>query len=452
MTESHTKRRFEDKMKDNDPAPSPETSPAPPRAPKRAKRAQPEPSDSAHTTRPLFDAFLVTFPTAPASVAGRFNSTCNRLGYTLEQWGRWLQERETADFLSRESSRATTPWTDLADGLRTRDQGQRRAMRRQGGGLRVHRMTGQPSSTPTTDAPRVCVVPPAPGAGQVRSGGNVARMVARIRGGTVKTTRKVVARAGAPMPDAFPPRKAPLRQPSVNPLVPSAPDAEWALIGSLLIEGRTPAAAVDECSKMVDHTSFLNPAWACAWRSIWRRAGGELIGPHPRIAGLRVGSAQTGLVERWPYRFDRSRGWGNGSSATRRGMRVRCSARGCIGGGDRNRRQGGGRGVPARGRSGDAASVRVQGMGRAGYHDGRNGNRRPPVARVFAQMEIDAAAGIAAGWQTGMNRLDEWIGGCIPGHIWILGDTPTSASPGPHARLRMALPTTAPRWPWYRLK
>ena len=93
------------------------------------------------------------------------------------------------------------------------------------------------------------------------------------------TTRKVVARAGAPMPDAFPPRKAPLRQPSVNPLVPSAPDAERALIGSLLIEGAS-AAAVDECSKMVDHTSFLNPAWACAWRSIWRRAGGgEPIDP-----------------------------------------------------------------------------------------------------------------------------------------------------------------------------
>jgi hypothetical protein len=86
------------------------------------------------------------------------------------------------------------------------------------------------------------------------------------------TTTRVIRRG-----DSKPQPRQPVR---TQPLVPSAPDAERALIGSLLIEGAS-ALAVDECARMVDHTSFLQPAWACAWRSIWRRVLGGM-GDHRR--------------------------------------------------------------------------------------------------------------------------------------------------------------------------
>ena len=61
------------------------------------------------------------------------------------------------------------------------------------------------------------------------------------------TTRRVITRGE---PRQAQPRQAPARQPQPRPqpLVPSAPDAERALIGSLLMEGAS-AVAVDACSK-----------------------------------------------------------------------------------------------------------------------------------------------------------------------------------------------------------
>lgn len=81
-----TKRRLEDKSQDRIASPS--------SAKPKAKGATREP-------RPLFDAFKGSFPTAPDSVAGRFDKECNRLGYTLEQWRRFMADRETADQLRR---------------------------------------------------------------------------------------------------------------------------------------------------------------------------------------------------------------------------------------------------------------------------------------------------------------------------------------------------------------
>ena len=63
--------------------------------------AKPKAKGATREPRPLFDAFKGSFPTAPDSVAGRFDKECNRLGYTLEQWRRFMADRETADQLRR---------------------------------------------------------------------------------------------------------------------------------------------------------------------------------------------------------------------------------------------------------------------------------------------------------------------------------------------------------------
>lgn len=65
------------------------------------RSAQSKPKGATREPRPLFDAFKGSFPTAPDSVAGRFDKECNRLGYTLEQWRRFMADRETADQMRR---------------------------------------------------------------------------------------------------------------------------------------------------------------------------------------------------------------------------------------------------------------------------------------------------------------------------------------------------------------
>ena len=61
----------------------------------------PKPKGATRAPRPLFDAFKGSFPTAPDSVAGRFNAECSRLGYTTSQWSEFMADRETVDQLRR---------------------------------------------------------------------------------------------------------------------------------------------------------------------------------------------------------------------------------------------------------------------------------------------------------------------------------------------------------------
>lgn len=75
-----TKRRLEDKSKDRIASP---------------RSAQPKTKGAPRAPRPLFDAFKASFPTAPDSVAGRFNKECDRLGYTVDQWRVFMTDRHT---------------------------------------------------------------------------------------------------------------------------------------------------------------------------------------------------------------------------------------------------------------------------------------------------------------------------------------------------------------------
>lgn len=206
-------------------------------------------------------------------------------------------------------------------------------------------------------------------------------------------------------------------RPTPQPLVPSAPDAERALIGSLLIEGAS-ADAVDACSKMVDHTSFLNPAWACAWRSIWRRAGsGEAIDPtlvsqdcesDPEWPGgasalsLLIGAFdQATVVTNAPWYARQV------FAAAHRRRVIETAARVAA---------------EAYQHAGDPEELQANvAKAWAALDIMLAETETGELGPVFDQLEADAAAGIALGWQTGFACLDEWIGGCVPGHIWVLG-------------------------------
>lgn len=59
------------------------------------RSAQPKTKGAPRAPRPLFDAFKASFPTAPDSVAGRFNKECDRLGYTVDQWRAFMTDRHT---------------------------------------------------------------------------------------------------------------------------------------------------------------------------------------------------------------------------------------------------------------------------------------------------------------------------------------------------------------------
>lgn len=222
------------------------------------------------------------------------------------------------------------------------------------------------------------------------------------------TTRKVTKAAD---------RQPAHRQPAVNPLVPSAPDAERALIGSLLLEGAS-AAAVDECARMVDHTSFLNPAWSCAWRSIWRRAGsGEPIDPI-----LVAQDCETDTD--WPggaLAISLLIGAADGASVV---SNAPWYARQVFAAAHRRRviETAGKVAAEAYHHAGDPEALQASvSKAWAALDIMMAETETGDLAPVFDQLERDAAAGIAAGWQTGLECLDEWIGGCIPGHIWILG-------------------------------
>lgn len=95
--------------------------------------AQTKSTGKARVPRPLFDAFKEAFPTAPDSVAGRFNSECSRLGYTMDQWRAWWALAETRDQRRRgfvtqntalgrfsdwclDQSRATVPTREAPEG------------------------------------------------------------------------------------------------------------------------------------------------------------------------------------------------------------------------------------------------------------------------------------------------------------------------------------------------
>jgi len=206
-------------------------------------------------------------------------------------------------------------------------------------------------------------------------------------------------------------------RPSPQPLVPSAPDAERALIGSLLIEGAS-ADAVDACSKMVDHTSFLNPAWACAWRSIWRRAGdGAAIDPTlvsqdcesdpewptgtPALSLLLGAFDQATVITNAPW-------YARQVFAAAHRRRVIDTAAKVA--------------AEAYQHTGDPEALQASvSKAWAALDIMLAETETGELGPVFDQLEADAAAGIALGWQTGFACLDEWIGGCVPGHIWVLG-------------------------------
>ena len=219
------------------------------------------------------------------------------------------------------------------------------------------------------------------------------------------TTRKVT------------PKQPPVAPRASSPLVPSAPDAERALIGALLLEGAS-SLAVDECARMVDHTSFLNAAWACAWRSIWRRAGsGDAIDP------ILVSQDCESDTE-WPIGVSALSALIGAADGATVISNAPWYARQVFAAAHRRRVIETAARVAAEAyqHAGDPETLQ-QSVSKTWaaldimLSETETGDLRP----VFEQLEKDAAAGIAAGWQTGMNCLDDWIGGCIPGHIWILG-------------------------------
>lgn len=231
------------------------------------------------------------------------------------------------------------------------------------------------------------------------------------------TTRRVIPRGEPRQVQARAPRQAQRQEPRPQPLVPSAPDAERALIGSLLIEGAS-ALAVDECARMVDPTSFLNPAWACAWRSIWRRAGsGDAIDPilvaedcerdeewpgdTPALSRLIGAADGATVVSNAPYYARQV--W---QAAHRRRVidtAAKVAAEAYQHAGDPEELQ------QSVSKAWQALDIMLA--------ETETGLLGP----VFDQLEADAAAGIAAGWSTGFTCIDEWIGGAVPGHIWVLG-------------------------------
>ena len=228
-------------------------------------------------------------------------------------------------------------------------------------------------------------------------------------------------RRPAPMPDAFPPaapaHQAARRKPSAAPLVPSAPDAERSLIGALLLEGATPGT-VDDCARMVEPASFLQPAWACAWRSIWKRAGaGDAIDPVLVAEDCEADPEWPGGAAALSLLIGATGGAVLSSHAPWYARQVFAAAH--------------------RRRVIETAS-RV--AAEAYQHAGEPEELQASVSKawaaldimlaetetgalgpVFDSLEAQARAGLPLGQPTGMRCLDEWIGGCVPGHIWILG-------------------------------
>ncbi len=231
------------------------------------------------------------------------------------------------------------------------------------------------------------------------------------------TTRRIIGPANRASHQPAPRPERATRQPSSSPLVPSAPDAERALIGSLLLEGAS-AAAVEECSRMVDHTSFLNPAWSCAWRSIWARAGaGEAI-------DLILVAEDCERDPEWPggaLALSLLMGAADGATVI---ANAPWYARQVFAAAHRRRviETAGRVAAEAYQHAGDPEELqRSVSHAWAALDIMLAETETGQLGPVFDQLEADAAAGVAAGWQTGLACIDEWIGGCLPGHTWVLG-------------------------------
>lgn len=226
------------------------------------------------------------------------------------------------------------------------------------------------------------------------------------------TTRRVIPREPRQTQAREPRQAQRQQQPRMQPLVPSAPDAERALIGSLLIAGAD-AALVDECARMIDHTSFLNPAWACAWRSIWRRAGsGEAF-------DVVLVSEDCERDEEWPQGaapmsalFHAAEGAETVAYATWYAKEVadRAYQRRVIA---------------------TAATLAAK----AYQHDGSQADLAAAIAKEWEALDVVRAemetgdlgpvfarlrGQVESGIPTGMNLLDEWSGGAIRKRMWTI--------------------------------
>lgn len=215
-------------------------------------------------------------------------------------------------------------------------------------------------------------------------------------------------------------KPGPTRRPSINPLVPSASDAEQALIGALLIEGGETAHMVDECARFVDADSFLSPVWGCAWRSLWSRAGcGDPVDPvvvagdmerdvlWPDGAAYGPLTYLTMAIEHAPISANAPHYAKQVQQAAYRRRVINTAAQISA---DAYQHAG----DPAELQRSIASQWQALDMMVAETETGE-------LAPVFDQLEASAVAGIAAGASTGFACLDDWIGGCRPGHIWVLG-------------------------------
>lgn len=231
------------------------------------------------------------------------------------------------------------------------------------------------------------------------------------------TTRRVIPRGEPRRAQAREPRQVQRQQPRPQPLVPSAPDAERALIGALLIEGAS-VAVVDECGQMVDHTSFLTSAWACAWRSIWRRAKSD------ELIDLVLVAEDCEVDPEWPE-----------------GVRALSLLVGAVDGSTvPSSAMGYAKMVADRAYQRKVIDTAAKLSATAYQHDGTSAELAEDIASTWAALDVVRAEtetgelgpvfdemvalaerGVSAGWTTGIRVIDEWVGGVLPGYVWTIG-------------------------------
>lgn len=228
------------------------------------------------------------------------------------------------------------------------------------------------------------------------------------------TTRRIVGPAARP---AQAQRQG--RRPSSSPLVPSASDAEQALIGALLIEGGETAQLVDECAQFVDVDSFLSPVWACAWRSLWSRAGcGDPVDPvivagdmerdvlWPDGAAYGPLTHLTMAIEHAPISRNAPHYARQVQQAAYRrrviSMAAQVSMQAYQHAGDPTELQ---RSIASQWQALDLLVAETE---------------TGELAPVFDDMLRMAESGVAPGWQTGIGVIDDWVGGAMPGFVWML--------------------------------
>lgn len=215
-------------------------------------------------------------------------------------------------------------------------------------------------------------------------------------------------------------------RPAVLParLAPSAPDAEQALIGALLLAGCGPDVGriVSECLPLLQDGALLNPVWSAAWRSIQRRAlGGESVDlvlvaadierdPDGLLAGISPDEVNAALfragevVPAYSHAQD--------YAVTIHREHLRRSAIELAGETARRAYQ----------HTGSAADLHAEIAADWMKLDALlSESETGDSGAILARMRADAAAGVARGRLTGMAFVDRWIGGCVPGHVWTLG-------------------------------